>query len=153
MDAATGLFTRDLFAGHLARLATASRVRNRPLSVCVLKVSNRLDVATARSGGWLDRAIPQIGSMIGRLVRAEDTAARLGPEVFALALPATNPAQARAAAERIAAVIACTAFDAGEGRRPFTIEFDIGVSGVSDGDGAGQALEQAAAAAGRREAV
>jgi two-component system cell cycle response regulator PopA len=153
MDAATGLFTRDLFAGHLARLATASRARNRPLSVCVLKVSNRLDVAAARAGGWLDRAIPQIGSMIGRLVRAEDTAARLGPEVFALALPATNPAQARAAAERIAAVIACTAFDAGEGRRPFTIEFDIGVSGVAGGDGAGQALERAAAAAGRRQAV
>jgi two-component system cell cycle response regulator PopA len=41
-------------------------------------------------GGWLDRAIPQIGSMIGRLVRVEDTAARLAPEVFALALPATN---------------------------------------------------------------
>ena len=33
MDAATGLFTRDLFAAHLARLARASQDRNRPLSV------------------------------------------------------------------------------------------------------------------------
>ena len=35
MDAATGLFTRDLFAAHLARLAYASKQRNRALSVCV----------------------------------------------------------------------------------------------------------------------
>ena len=79
MDAATGLFTRDLFAAHLMRLASAARARNRPLSVCVLKVADRPEVTVARAGGWLDRAIPQIGAMIGRLVRAEDTAARLGP--------------------------------------------------------------------------
>ena len=77
MDAATGLFTRDLFAAHLIRLAQASRSRNRPLSVCVLRVADRADLRSARAGGWLDRAVPQIGSMIGRLVRAEDTAARL----------------------------------------------------------------------------
>jgi two-component system cell cycle response regulator PopA len=147
MDPATGLFTRDLFATHLGRLAQASRLRNRPLSVCVLKVSNRPDVDNARHGGWLDRAIPQIGSMIGRLVRVEDTAARLGPEVFALALPATPQASARAAGERIAAVIGCTAFEAGDGKAPFVVEFDIGVAEVSLAAGVGKALEEAAARA------
>ncbi len=83
--------------------------------------------------------------MIGRLVRAEDTAARLGPETFALALPATGLQSARAAAERIAAVIGCTAFDAGEGRPPFVVEFDIGVAEVEPGETAGRALERAAA--------
>ncbi|HEY9217332.1 MAG TPA: diguanylate cyclase, partial [Phenylobacterium sp.] len=81
MDVATGLFTRDLFAAHLVRLAQASRVRNRPLSVCVLRVADRVDISDARAAGWVDRAIPQIGSMIARLVRVEDTAARLGQEV------------------------------------------------------------------------
>ena len=100
----------------------------------------------ARDGGWLDRAIPQIGSMIGRLVRAEDTAARLGPEVFALALPATHQAAARAAGERIAAVIGCTAFEAGESRPPFVVEFDIGVAEVEPGENAAHALERAAQA-------
>ena len=147
MDPATGLFTRDLFATHLGRLAQASRLRNRPLSVCVLKVSESLDVGAARHGGWLDRAIPQIGSMIGRLVRVEDTAARLGPEVFALALPATPQASARAAGERIAAVIGCTAFEAGDGKAPFVVEFDIGVAEVSLAAGVGKALEEAAARA------
>ena len=152
MDAATGLFTRDLFAAHLVRLAQASRARNRPLSVCVLKVAEKPEVTVARAGGWLDRAIPQIGSMIGRLVRVEDTAARLGPELFALALPSTNLAAARAAGERIAAVIACTAFDAGDNKAPFVAEFDIGVSELQAGESAARALELAAAKAMHKQA-
>jgi two-component system, cell cycle response regulator PopA len=101
----------------------------------------------ARLGGWLDRAIPQIGSMIGRLVRVEDTAARLGPEVFALALPATGQTAARAAGERISAVIGCTAFEAGDGKPPFVAEFDIGVAEVAASEGVAKALEEAAARA------
>jgi two-component system cell cycle response regulator PopA len=147
MDAPTGLFTRDLFAAHLVRLVQASRLRHRSLSLCVLRVAERPELRFARIGGWMDRAIPQIGSMIGRLVRAEDTAARLGPEVFVLALPATNQAAARAAGERIAAVIACTAFDAGEKRPPFVVEFDIGVAEVEMGENAARALERAASLA------
>jgi two-component system cell cycle response regulator PopA len=145
MDSATGLFTRDLFASHLARLTKSAQLRNRDLSVCVLKLTERAELAPLRADGWVDRAVPQIGSMIGRLVRAEDTAARLGPETFALALPATGLQAARAAAERIAAVIGCTAFDAGEGRPPFVVEFDIGVAEVESGETAGRALERAAA--------
>jgi len=152
MDAATGLFTRDLFAAHLARLAAASKLRNRALSVCVLKVAETVDLAPMRKGGWLGRAIPQIGSMVGRLVRVEDTAARLGPEVFALALPATSVGAARAAGERIAAVIGCTAFEAGDGKPPFVVEFDLGVAEVGPGETAGRALEEAAAEANARKA-
>jgi two-component system cell cycle response regulator PopA len=152
MDGPTGLFTRDLFAAHLVRLVQAARLRNRPLSLCVLRVSEKPDLGFARAGGWMDRAIPQIGSMIGRLVRAEDTAARLGPEVFVLALPATNQSAARAAGERIAAVIACTAFDAGDKRPPFVVEFDIGVAELEMGENAARALERAAALAAQLKA-
>jgi two-component system cell cycle response regulator PopA len=144
MDAPTGLFTRDLFAAHLIRLVQACQSRNRPLSLCVLRVADESDLKAARAGGWMDRAIPQIGSMIARLVRAEDTAARLSPEVFALALPATHQSAARAAGERIAAVIGCTAFDAGERKTPFVVHFDIGVAEVENGEHAARALERAA---------
>lgn len=100
----------------------------------------------ARAGGWLDRAIPQIGSMVGRLIRTEDTAARLGSEVFALALPGTPERAARTAGERIAAVIGCTAFDAGEGAPPFVLDFDIGAAQLSADEHPAAALERAAAA-------
>jgi two-component system cell cycle response regulator PopA len=118
----------------------------------VLKVAENPDLAAVRQGGWLARAIPQIGSMVGRLVRVEDTAARLGPDVFALALPATPAGAARAAGERIAAVIGCTAFEAGDGRPPFVVEFDLGVAEVGPGETAGRALEEAAAEAYARKA-
>jgi two-component system cell cycle response regulator PopA len=144
MDAATGLFTRDLFAAHLARLAQAAKQRNRALSVCVLKLADKSELAAPRASGWLDRAVPQIGSMIGRLVRVEDTAARLGPDLFALALPNTHAANGRLAGERIAAVIGCTAFEAGDGNPPFVVEFDLGVAAVTSAESAGHALEEAA---------
>jgi two-component system cell cycle response regulator PopA len=152
MDAATGLFTGDLFAAHLGRLAQAAKLRNRPLSVCVLKLAENPQLKAARAGGWLDRAIPQIGSMVSRLVRVEDTAARLGPDVFALALPSTAIANGRLAGERIAAVIGCTAFEAGEGAPPFVVEFDLGVAAVTSAETAGRALEEAAAHAHGRKA-
>lgn len=152
MDGKTGLFTRELFAGHLGRLAKAAHERNRPLSVCVLRVNETPELARLRAGGWMDRAAPQIGSMIARLVRAEDTAARLAPDVFALALPATPAQSARAAAERIAAVIACTAFEAGEDKPPFVVEFDIGVAQVEPGESPASALERAAGASIQRAA-
>jgi len=150
MDAATGLYTRDLFAGHLGRLARASAESGRALSVAVLRVADRPEVLRARAGGWLDRAIPQVGSMIGRLIRTEDTAARLSAEVFALALPGTAERAARSAGERIAAVIGCTAFDAGAGAPPFVLDFDIGAAQLAPGEHPAQALERASAASLRK---
>ncbi len=154
MDPSTGLFTRDLFAAHLSRVADGARARRRPLSVCVLRVAETATLAHARAGGWLDRAMPQIGAMVSRLVRVEDTAARLAPEVFALALPATRGPAARLAAERIAAVIGCTAFDAGPDRSPFVVEFDMGAAEVAPGESVAAVLERASAdLAERREAI
>ncbi|WAC48867.1 diguanylate cyclase [Asticcacaulis sp. SL142] len=151
MDKGTGLFSRDLFASHLARLSKAAAERNRPLSVCVLKISETPDIAAARSRKALERAMPQIGSMISRLVRAEDTAGRLSPEVFALALPATPYAAAQNVGERIAAVIGCTAFEAGSGKSPFIVEFDVGVAELMPNEPAASALMRAAAAVNRRQ--
>lgn len=145
MDEATGLFSRDLFASHLSRLVDGARVRARPLSVGVLRVAGGETLEALRAGGWLEKAMPQVGAMVSRLVRVEDTAARLSSETFALALPATDEASARVTAERIAAVIACTAFDAGKDRSPFVVELDVGVAQLSAEDTALTLLERAAA--------
>lgn len=147
MDPSTGLFTRELFASHLARLSTGAARRRRPLSVCVLKVAAQDAVDEARTGGWVDRAMPQIGAMISRLVRSEDTAARLSPEVFAVALPATRLGEARLVSERIAAVIGCTAFHAGEDRKPFVVSFDIGEAEQGSEESPISLLERAVQAA------
>ena len=150
MDPSTGLFTPELFAAHLAKLTLGAKARKRPLSACVLRVAETEAVRHARAGGWLDRAMPQIGAMVSRLVRVEDTAARLAPEVFALALPATPGPAARLAAERIAAVIGCTAFDAGPDRSPFVVEFDVGVAELGSEEGPAALLERASTDLARR---
>jgi two-component system cell cycle response regulator PopA len=144
-DPATGLFTPPLFASHLARVAEGARLRRRPLSIAVLRVADTEPVAEARKDGWLDRALPQIGAMVSRLIRTEDTAARLSADVFALALPATRGPSARIAADRIAAVIGCTAFDAGPDRSPFVVEFEVGVAEIQPGESPAALLERASA--------
>ncbi|WP_312125005.1 diguanylate cyclase domain-containing protein [Brevundimonas sp.] len=144
-DPVTGLFNSEPFAHHLRRVYSASRSRQRKLSLCVLKVVRTEALGIINQGGYLDRALPQVGAMISRLVRVEDTAARLSPDTFALMMPATGADAAHVAAERIAAVIACTAFEAGEGRSPFVLEFDIGVAEMKEGEGPIQLLERAVA--------
>lgn len=147
-DPDTGLFTRDLFAQHLVRVSDAARQRRRPLSLCVLKVTMTDPVEEARRDGWLARALPQIGTMVSRLIRTEDTAARLSSEVFALALPGTTEAHARIAAQRIVAVIGCTAFEAGPGRSPFVVDFELGVAEQRAGEAPARTLERASSALG-----
>ena len=63
-DPTTGLFTPELFASHLARIAEGARMRRRPLSVAVLRVADTDAVGVARKGGWPDRAPPQTGAMV-----------------------------------------------------------------------------------------
>jgi two-component system cell cycle response regulator PopA len=149
-DPTTGLFTPELFASHLARVAEGARQRRRPLSVAVLRVAETEAVVEARKGGWLDRALPQIGAMVSRLIRTEDTAARLSPYVFALALPATRAGSGRIAADRIGAVIGCTAFDAGPDKTPFVVEFDMGVAEIQPSESAADVLTRASQDIGAR---
>lgn len=150
MDAGTGLFTRDVFASHLLRLVRAARSEQQTLSIAAMRISESPDVARARQSGALDRAIPQIGSMLGRLVRAEDTAGRLSVEVFAMAFPSTPLVSARLTADRIASVIGCTAFDGGMEKPPFQVQFHAGVAELLPSETAEMFLSRALANLERR---
>jgi two-component system, cell cycle response regulator PopA len=110
MDQATGLYGREFFAAHLAALAERARETDRPLSVALARVERAtIDVEPHA----LNRIVGQVGAMIARLVRAEDVAARLDQTTFGVAFPSSDEDAARIAAERIAAVLECTGFDAG----------------------------------------
>ena len=49
-------------------------------------------------------------------------------------------------------MIACTAFQAGPGQRPFTVDFEVGAAELQHGESAGHALERAAAQSSARKA-
>ncbi len=132
MDAATGpLHPRPVRRPPRRAWPRPSRVRNRPLSG--LRAEGRREARGERprapAAGWT-APFPQIGSMIGRLVRVEDTAARLGPRSSPSPCPPPASPRPALAGERIAAVIGCTAFEAGEGKPPFVVDFDLGVAEV-----------------------
>jgi two-component system cell cycle response regulator PopA len=141
MDQETGLFTKTLFARHLTNLSEHAQKAQRPLSLCVLKISHQ---TTGDSPSQIIPILPQIGSMISRLIRSEDTAGILTPGLFALALPATDINAAKLAAQRLMAVIGCTAFESEMGKPPLVVDFDMGLAQLGQHEQASSCLMRAA---------
>lgn len=113
-DARTGLFKREPFDAHLARLADEHHVSGRPLALAVLRVLPAHGAREPTEEVW-KRGFGEIASLAGRLMRDADTGAALGQEFIAVAAPASTLKSARRTAERIASVAECTAFASGEG--------------------------------------
>ncbi len=115
-DTLTGLYNRDFFFKHLDALIKNIGINNQSLSIGLIKVSppNNLKPEEIR------RVITQTGSMVARLIRTEDTAARLDDNVFAIACPATSEFECKIALHRIAAVLETSAYDAGD-KKPIMI--------------------------------
>jgi two-component system, cell cycle response regulator PopA len=58
----------------------------------------------------------------------------LGPELFVIALPGADATAASRAANRISAVIGCTAFAAEPDQKPFVAEFEIAAVELAPGE-------------------
>lgn len=113
-DTRTGLFQRNAFDAHLARLAHDHHVSGRPLCLAVLRVLPAPGSRDPSEQAW-KRGFAEIASLAGRLMREADSGAAIGGDVIAIALPAARLKAARRTAERIASVAECTAFASGEG--------------------------------------
>lgn len=112
-DARTGLFQRNAFDAHLARLATDHQISGRPLALLVLRVLPAHGAREPSEAVW-KRGFNEIASLAGRLIRDADCGAALGREFIAVAMPASDLKGAKRTAERIASVAECTAFAAGD---------------------------------------
>ncbi len=102
-----------------------------------------------KAPGALDRVIGQAGAMLGRLVRAEDVAARIDRCRFAIALPASDEAAALIAAERIAAVLECTGFNPGTDDGAVTISMNLATATCLPGEAAETLIHRTVRAMGR----
>ena len=109
-DALTGLYGRGFLMDHLGLLVADAHETGERLSVVGLRVLDLAELNAEWSWSGGDHLLRQIGSLIGRLVRGEDLAARAGGDRFALVLPATDGEDALRVAHRIAGVIETTAF-------------------------------------------
>ncbi len=127
-DSLTGLYTRGFLMDHLGLLVGDARDTGERLTLVGFRL---LDLAQLNAEwGWAggDHLIRQIGSLIGRLVRGEDLAARAGGDRFALVLPATDGEDAAAVAHRIAGVIETTAFTVPGATGPVYVSLMVGVA-------------------------
>ena len=133
-DPRTGLFKRDAFDAHLARLAQDHHTSGRPLSVAVLRVMPAHGAREPEASVWA-KGFTEIANLAARLMRDSDSGASIGAEFIVLAMPATDMAGAKRTAERVAAVAECTNFASGEnGTGPVvfeqsTVELQPGESG------------------------
>lgn len=136
MDNSTGLYSRDFFVSHLDNLIHRAEETDGIVSLALVRVCEEHLPELLKPAGALDRVIGQAGAMLGRLVRAEDVAARIDRGLFAIALPASDEAAAMIAAERIAAVLECTGFNPGTDNGAATIEMELATAESLPGESA-----------------
>jgi len=127
-DSLTGLYGRGFLMDHLGSLVGDAKETGERLSMVGLRLMDlaELNAEWGWSGG--DHLIRQVGTLIGRLVRGEDLAARAGGDRFALLLPATDGEDAALVAHRIAGVIETTAFTVPGATGPVYVSILVGVA-------------------------
>ncbi|MEX2648814.1 MAG: GGDEF domain-containing protein [Alphaproteobacteria bacterium] len=113
-DGLTGLYRLGFAHEHLDALIKDVAGAAHPLAVGVIRVLDVDAINKAKGHAMGDRVLRQAGAMIGRLVRAEDVAARIGGATFGIILPDTREPAASAVCRRIAGVVGNTDFGLGE---------------------------------------
>jgi diguanylate cyclase (GGDEF)-like protein len=153
-DPGTGLRNARYFRARLREEEARTRRSGAPLSIIVLDV-DRFKRVNDRFGHPVgDQVLVAVSGAITSVTRGGDTAAalrgtaaRMGGEEFALLLPDTDAAGARAIAERVRRAIRQAVVHAPDGRE-VRITVSCGVAcGRPAGEGGGQALYAAADAA------
>ncbi|MEZ5971242.1 MAG: hypothetical protein R3C31_05520 [Hyphomonadaceae bacterium] len=140
-DPRTGLWLRDPFEAHLARLAKDHHASGRPMSVVALRVTPAIGAREPSPEVWR-KGFSEIASLAARLMRDADSGMTIGGDLIALALPAARLTNAKRTAERIASVAECTAFASGDGGAG-PLVFEQSVAELQPGESGGALLARA----------
>ncbi len=143
LDSVTGLYRRAFLMEHLTSLIDDARDHDEPLAVVGFRLAELAEINA--EWGWAagDHLLAQVGRMIARLVRGEDTAARAGGDRLAIALPATDVETARPVANRIAGIIETTAFSVPGAPGPVWITLDVAIVEPDEDEDAAAILARA----------
>ena len=105
-DALTGLANRRAFDERLGAELSRARRHGEPVSLALLDLDGFKALNDRHGHPEGDRALARLAEILGSSVRAEDTAARLAGDEFAVILPSTSAADAQPVIGRIAGAVA-----------------------------------------------
>jgi diguanylate cyclase (GGDEF)-like protein len=100
-DELTRLFNRRYFFEQLEKELKAARYSSKPLALLLMDVDNLKQINDTYGHNVGDAALANLGKLLARRVRAEDIAARIGGDEFAVLMPDTDERRGLAAAARI----------------------------------------------------
>lgn len=149
-DPLTGLANRRHATARLQAACADADRRNEPLSVLMLDLDHfkRVNDRHGHAGG--DSVLVALAQVLRRELRASDLAARHGGEEFLAVLPACDPTDALATAERIRLAVATMHVPVPDGAARVTVS--IGVATRDAGEAPGALVARADAALYRAKA-
>jgi diguanylate cyclase (GGDEF)-like protein/PAS domain S-box-containing protein len=109
-DALTGLPNRAAFERALHSVSETARTERRQHALCFIDLDRFKPVNDKAGHAAGDALLREVGEAIRRGCRANDFAARIGGDEFAVLLADCPPAHARAVAQKLADTIAAIAF-------------------------------------------
>ncbi len=128
-DILTGLNNRLAFMEHSAREARRASRYARALSLIMADIDLFKSINDAYGHAEGDRALVSVAKSIAGALRANDYAARIGGEEFAIILPETGLDEAKRLAERIRLALEQ---NVSAGGKPVTCSFGVGTLDGSD---------------------
>jgi two-component system, cell cycle response regulator len=127
VDPLTGLYNRRYAMPYLNRIAASAAHKAQPYSVMLLDLDRFKSVNDTWGHAAGDAVLVEVSRRLLSHMRSEDMVARFGGEEFVIALPDTNLAEARNAAERLRRVISETPIPL-PGGNAISITMSVGVS-------------------------
>jgi len=133
-DALTGLYNRRYMAQHLPGLLAKAAAAGKPLALFMIDIDHFKKVNDTYGHAAGDAVLKAVAARIPDLVRAEDTAARMGGEEFMAVLPDAGPEPALRVAERLRLAIAETKIADPAAPDGLSVTVSIGVASAKAGE-------------------
>ncbi len=145
-DTLGGIYSREFFDSHLARVVEATQARSANLSLAVIRVGNFGGLNEEFGDEATDILMRQLSNWISGMTRIEDTVARLGTADFAMIMTETPEAEAIRVVQRIAGILEQSDFHMTEEvMRAVRVWIQTGTVGIAEGDTAESLLSRACA--------